>query len=75
MHTSTDTTINSLPKPQKLDRSWIVRDDQVADMRDVFDVMQPTEIQERELKTLEWAMRTPALQSKLGYEGWKVMYT
>lgn len=39
-------------------------------MRDVYDIMDPAEIRQWELKkTIEWAMRTPTLQSISGYEG------
>lgn len=75
MHIARDCSIDSIPKPQKIDRNRILQGDGLADMRDVYDIMHPADIQQWELRrTIEWAMRTPALQSISGYEDYMSMY-
>jgi len=53
----------------------ILPESDVADMRQVFDVMSPSEVLEWESrKVLEFLMKTPTLQSTLRGADWELMY-
>jgi len=59
----------------KVDIMSMLPEDDVADMRDVFDVMTPKEIREWQLRrVLDFAMQTPAMQSSMKAEDWRSIY-
>jgi len=60
----------------KVDIMDMLPEDDVADMRDVFDVMTPKEVREWQMRrVLDFAMQTPAVQSRVMDENWLSMYT
>ena len=59
----------------KIDWMTFMPESDVADMRQVFDVMSPSEILEwKSRKVLEFLMKTPALQSTARGNDWDLMY-
>jgi hypothetical protein len=67
--------LEQLLQRPKVDIMGLLPEDDVADMRDVFDVMTPKEIREWQLRrVLDFAMQTPAIQSSMKAEDWRSMY-
>jgi len=59
----------------KVDIMGMLPEDDVADMRDVFDVMTPKEVREWQMRrVLDFAMQTPAVQSSMSDEDWRSIY-
>jgi hypothetical protein len=62
-------------KRPKIDPMTFLPEDDIADMRQVFDVMSPSEVYEwKSRKVLEYFMQTPAYQSSVVGNDWEGMY-
>ncbi|RUS22568.1 hypothetical protein BC937DRAFT_88444 [Endogone sp. FLAS-F59071] len=67
--------LERLLRRPKVDIMGLLPEDDVADMRDVFDVMTPNEIREWQMRrVLDFAMQTPAVQSSMSNEDWHSIY-
>jgi len=68
--------LERIMKRPKIDPADLLPEDDIASMRDVFDVMNEDEIRNWKLRrVLDFAMHTPALQSCQLGESWKSMYS
>ncbi|KAF8448434.1 hypothetical protein BGX38DRAFT_1188964 [Terfezia claveryi] len=62
-------------KRPKIDWMTILPESDVADMRQVFDVMSPSEVLEwKSRKVVDFLIKTPALQSTVRGTDWELMY-
>jgi hypothetical protein len=67
--------LEMLLKRPKIDPMMFLPEDDIADMRQVFDVMTPSEVVEwKSRKVLEFFVKTPAFQSSVVGNDWERMY-